>query len=246
LVLLNIVQAVRLTLEQEMRRDPDVIILGEDVGKNGGVFRATEELYDKFGKDRVIDTPLAESGIIGVAIGLALNGYKPIAEIQFDGFLYPALDQIIKRIYRAVKDEVPEEEYVTPLGKARIVQEGNDLTLISWGSMIRPSIEAAEKVRNKTSVEIVDLRTLSPIDIQTLTKSVEKTGRAVIVHEAPKTCGLGSEITALINEKAFLSLEAPIERITGYDVPFPLFKLEKNYLPDANRITKGIEQIASF
>jgi pyruvate dehydrogenase E1 component beta subunit len=324
LAILNIVQAVKLALEQEMNKDPNVIILGEDVGRNGGVFRATEGLFDRFGDERVIDTPLAESGIIGVAIGLALNSFKPIAEIQFDGFLYPALDQIIshagkicnrsrgrfhvplvirvpygggikppehhsdspetylvhtpgikvvvpstpydtkgllisairdpdpviflepKRIYRAIKDEVPEEEYITPLGEAKIVREGDDLTVISWGAMIRPSIEAAENIKDKTSVEIIDLRTLSPLDVQTLTKSVEKTGRVVIVHEAPKTCGFASEIIAIINEKAFLSLEAPIERVTGFDVPFPLFKLEKNYLPDTNRIIKGIEKVASF
>ncbi len=321
---LNIVQAVKSALQQEMTRDPNVLILGEDVGRNGGVFRATEGLVDEFGENRVIDTPLSEIGIVGVAIGLALYGLRPVAEIQFEGFLYPALDQIIshagkirnrsrgrfhvplvvrvpygggirppehhsdspeaylvhtpgikvttpstpfdtkgllisairdpdpvifmepKRIYRAVRGDVPEEDYVVPLGKAKVVREGSDVTVISWGAMMRPSLEAAEKEGNKISVEVIDLRTLSPLDSETVVKSVEKTGRAVIVHEAPKTCGLGAEITALINEKVFLSLEAPIARVTGLDVPFPLFKLENYYLPDVEKIMTALEKTASF
>jgi len=324
LVELNIAQAVRLALEQEMARDPNVIVLGEDVGRNGGVFRATEDLFDEFGEDRVIDTPLSEIGIVGVAIGLALYGLRPVAEIQFEGFLYPALDQLIshagkvrnrsrgrfhvplvvrvpygggirapehhsdspeaylvhtpgikvvtpsnpydtkgllisairdpdpvvflepKRVYRAVRGEVPEEEYIVPLGEAKVVREGDDVTLISWGATMRPAMEAAEKVKDKTSMEVIDLRTLSPIDVETLTRSVEKTGRAVVVHEAPKTSGLGAEITALINEKVFLSLEAPVVRVTGPDVPYPLYKLENCYLPNVERIEKGIEKVASF
>jgi len=324
LVELNIVQAVKSALEQEMVRDPNVIVLGEDVSRNGGVFRATEGLFDEFGEDRVIDTPLSEIGIVGVAIGLALYGLRPVAEIQFEGFLYPALDQLIshagkirnrsrgrfhvplvvrvpygggirapeqhsdspetylvhtpgikvvtpsnpydtkgllisairdpdpvvflepKRVYRAIRGEVPEEDYTVPLGEAKVVREGDDVTLISWGATMRPATEAAEKTKDKTSVEVIDLRTLSPIDVETLTRSVEKTGRAVVVHEAPKTCGLGAEITALINEKVFLNLEAPVVRVTGSDVPYPLYKLENYYLPNVERITRGIEKVASF
>jgi len=324
MVELNIVQTVRFALKQEMTRDPNVLILGEDVGRNGGVFRATEGLIDEFGESRVIDTPRSETGIVGVAIGLALYGLRPVAEIQFEGFLYPALDQIIshagkirnrsrgrfhvplvvrvpygggirppehhsdspeaylvhtpgikvaaqstpfdtkgllisairdpdpvifmepKRIYRALRGDVPEEDYTVPLGKAKIVREGNDVTVISWGAMMRPTLEAAEKEGSRISVEVIDLRTLSPLDSETVVKSVEKTGRAVIVHEAPKTCGLGAEITALINEKVFLSLEAPIRRVTGLDVPFPLFKLENYYLPDVSKIMTALEETARF
>jgi pyruvate dehydrogenase E1 component beta subunit len=307
-----------------MERDPDVVVLGEDVGIDGGVFRATEGLIKEFGENRIIDTPLSESGIVGVAIGLALYGLKPVAEIQFDGFLYPALDQIVshagrirnrsrgrfhvplvirfpygggirapehhsespeallvhtpgvkvvmpstpydakglltsairdpdpvlfmepKRIYRAIVEDVPEDDYTVPLGEAKIVREGTDLTLISWGAMMRLSREAAEKVKDTISVEVIDLRTLSPMDTVTITKSVEKTGRALVVHEAPRTAGLGAEIVAVINETAFLSLEAPIERVTGFDVPFPQHKLENYYLPDTERIVKAIEKVASF
>lgn len=324
MVELNIVQAVKFALKQEMARDANVIVLGEDVGKNGGVFRATEGLFDEFGEDRVIDTPLSEVGIIGVSIGLALYGLRPVAEIQFEGFLYPALDQLVshvskirnrsrgrfqvplvvrvpygggirapeqhsdspeaylvhtpgikvttpsnpydtkgllisairdpdpvvflepKRVYRAIRGEVPEEEYTVPLGEAKVVREGDDVTLISWGAMMRSAIEAADKVKDKTSVEVIDLRTLSPIDVETLTESVEKTGRAMVVHEAPKTCGLGAEITALINEKVFLSLEAPVVRVAGPDVPYPLYKLENYYLPNVERIKKGLERVSSF
>lgn len=321
---LNLVGAVRLALKQEMERDPDVVVLGEDVGIDGGVFRATEGLIKEFGENRVVDTPLSESGIVGVAIGLALYGLKPVAEIQFEGFLYPALDQIIshvgrirnrsrgrfhvplvirfpygggirapehhsdspeallvhtpgikvvmpstpydakgllisairdpdpvlfmepKRIYRAIVEDVPEDDYTVPLGEAKIVSEGTDVTLVSWGAMVRYSNEAAETVRDRISVEVVDLRTLSPMDTATITKSVEKTGRAVVVHEAPRTAGLGAEITAVINETAFLSLEAPIERVTGFDVPFPQHKLENYYLPNTERIVKAIEKVANF
>jgi pyruvate dehydrogenase E1 component beta subunit len=321
---LTIVQAVAFALKQEMERDPTVLVLGEDVGRNGGVFRATEGLINEFGDNRVVDTPLSESGIVGTAIGLALYGFKPVAEIQFDGFLYSALDQLIshagrirtrsrgrfhvplvvrvpygggirapehhsdspetflvhvsgikvvtasnpydtkglltsairdpdpvvflepKRIYRAIRGDVPEEDYVVPLGKAKIVKEGEDVTVISWGSMMRPVVEAADRVKDKISTEVIDLRTLSPMDVETISKSVEKTGRVVIVHEAPKTCGVGAEVAASINEKVFLSLEAPIQRVTGFDVPFPLYKLENYYLPNADRISKAIEKVSSF
>jgi len=321
---LNIVDAVRSALKQEMERDPNVVLLGEDIGRDGGVFRATDGLFKEFGENRVIDTPLSESGIVGVAIGLALYGLKPVAEIQFEGFLYPALDQIMshagrirtrsrgrfhvplvirfpygggirapehhsdspeallvhtpgikvvmpstpydskglltsairdpdpvlfmepKRIYRAIVEDVPEVDYAVPLGEAKIVREGTDVTLISWGAMMRLSREAAEKVADTTSVEVIDLRTLSPMDTATITKSVEKTGRALVVHEAPRTAGLGAEIAAVINETAFLSLEAPIERVAGFDVPFPQHKLENYYLPDTDRIVRAIQKVASF
>jgi pyruvate dehydrogenase E1 component beta subunit len=307
-----------------MERDPDVVLLGEDIGTDGGVFRATDGLIKEFGENRVIDTPLSESGIVGVAIGLALYGLKPVAEIQFEGFLYPALDQIIshagrirnrsrgrfhvplvirfpygggirapehhsdspeallvhtpgvkvvmpstpydakglltsairdpdpvlfmepKRVYRAIVEDVPEDDYTVPLGEAKIVREGTDVTLVSWGAMMRLSREAAEKVKDTISVEVIDLRTLSPMDTATITRSVEKTGRALAVHEAPRTAGLGAEIAAVINETAFLSLEAPIERVTGFDVPFPQHKLENYYLPDTERIVKAIQKVASF
>ena len=324
MVQLNLVGAVRLALKQEMERDQDVVLLGEDIGTDGGVFRATDGLIKEFGENRVIDTPLSESGIVGVAIGLALYGLKPVAEIQFEGFLYPALDQIIshagrirnrsrgrfhvplvirfpygggisapehhsdspeallvhtpgvkvvmpstpydakglltsairdpdpvlfmepKRVYRAIVEDVPEDDYTVPLGEAKIVREGADVTLVSWGAMMRLSREAAEKVKDTISVEVIDLRTLSPMDIATITRSVEKTGRALAVHEAPRTAGLGAEIAAVINETAFLSLEAPIERVTGFDVPFPQHKLENYYLPDTERIVKAIQKVASF
>ncbi len=324
MVQLNLVGAVRLALKQEMERDPDVVLLGEDIGMDGGVFRATDGLIKEFGENRVIDTPLSESGIVGVAIGLAVYGLKPVAEIQFEGFLYPALDQIIshagrirnrsrgrfhvplvirfpygggirapehhsdspeallvhtpgvkvvmpstpydakglltsairdpdpvlfmepKRIYRAIVEDVPEDNYVVPLSEAKVVREGTDVTLVSWGAMMRLSREAAEKVKDTVSVEVIDLRTLSPMDTATITKSVEKTGKAIVVHEAPKTAGLGAEIAATINETAFLSLEAPIERVTGFDVPFPQHKLENYYLPDTERIIKAIEKVAAF
>ena len=324
MVQLNLVGAVRLALKQEMERDPDVVLLGEDIGTDGGVFRATDGLIKEFGENRVNDTPLSESGIVGVAIGLALYGLKPVAEIQFEGFLYPALDQIIshagrirnrsrgrfhvplvirfpygggirapehhsdspeallvhtpgvkvvmpstpydakglltsairdpdpvlfmepKRVYRAIVEDVPEDDYTVPLGEAKIVREGTDVTLVSWGAMMRLSREAAEKVKDTISVEVIDLRTLSPMDTATITRSVEKTGRALAVHEAPRTAGLGAEIAAVINETAFLSLEAPIERVTGFDVPFPQHKLENYYLPDTERIVKAIQKVASF
>lgn len=318
------VQAINNALNLEMERDKRIILLGEDIGKNGGVFRVTENLWEKFGDERVIDTPLAESAIVGTSIGLSLAGFIPIPEIQFDGFLIPTLDQLInhasryrtrsrgrysvhlvlrvpygggikalehhsdspetylchtpglkvvvpstpyeakglliscirsedtiiflepKRLYRAFKEEVPEEAYTIPLGKARIIEEGNDVTLISYGSRIKECLEAMEKVKEEISVELIDLRTLSPLDEETIENSVKKTGRVVIVHEAPKFLGLAAEISSIITEKAFLSLEAPIERVTGWDVVIPLPKLENYYFPDSSRIEKAIRKVASF
>ncbi|MBU5537338.1 MAG: alpha-ketoacid dehydrogenase subunit beta [Candidatus Aenigmatarchaeota archaeon] len=324
MVKLNLVQAINLALKQEMEKDETVIILGEDVGKNGGVFRVTEGLWQQFGDNRVIDTPLAEVGIISVSIGLAIAGMKPVAEVQFDGFSLPMLDQLYnhagrmrkrsqgrwhvpltlrvphgggiralehhsesveaffthipgikvvtpsgpynakgllissirdpdpvvflepKRIYRAIKEEVPEEEYTIPLLNSQVVQEGSDVTVIGWGAMIKTIKEAVEQLQGKYSVEIVDLLTLYPLDEKTVIDSVKKTGRCVIVQEAPKTCGFAAELIARINEKALLSLEAPVQRVTGYDIPVPLPKLENYYIPDVTRINKAIENVMSF
>jgi len=322
---LNMVEAINLALREEMERNSRVVILGEDVGKEGGVFRVTDGLQAKFGVDRVIDTPLAEAGIVGVALGMAVNGLIPIAEIQFEGFLYPCLDQINnhiarirnrsrgrfacplvirtpygggihapehhsdspeailahmpgikvvipstpyeakglllscirdpdpvifmepKRIYRAIREEVPEEDYTLPLGKARMVQEGKDVTVIAWGAMVREALRAGEQLKaDKIDMEIIDLRTISPMDVEAIVSSVRKTGRCVIVHEAPKTCGVGAEIIALINEKAFLSLQAPVERVTGFDIPVPLPKSEHYYLINPKRIAMAIRKVMAF
>lgn len=324
MVVANIVQAVAMGLRQELARDKNVIVLGEDVGVNGGVFRATEGLQMEFGADRVIDTPLAELGIVGVSIGMAINGLKPVAEIQFSGFVYAAFDQLLShaarirmrsrgryscpmvlrapygggikalelhcesgeslfshipglkmvvpsnpydtkgllaaairdpdpvifyepmRTYRAIKQDIPDEEYIVPIGKANIVQEGDDVTLIAWGSMLKTCQDALEKLNNKYSVELIDLRTINPYDAETVIASVKKTGRCVIAHEAIRTCGFAAELIASINEKALLSLEAPVVRVTSPDVPFPLAKLEGYFLPDVNRMIKGIEKVMSF
>jgi pyruvate dehydrogenase E1 component beta subunit len=322
---LNMVEAINLALREEMERDSRIIVLGEDVGKEGGVFRVTDGLQQKFGTDRVVDTPLAETGIAGTAFGMAVNGLRPVAEIQFDGFLYPCLDQITnhigrirnrsrgrftcplviripygggihapehhsespeailahtpgikvvipstpyeakglllssirdpdpvlflepKRIYRAIREEVPEGDYTIPLGKARLVQEGKDVTIVAWGAMVREALNAAQQLKeDKIDVEIIDLRTISPMDIESIVTSIRKTGRGVIVHEAPKTCGLGAEIVALISEKALLSLQAPIERVTGFDIPVPLPKTEHYYLPNPKRIVMAAKKVMSF
>ncbi|AGB30161.1 Transketolase central region [Natrinema pellirubrum DSM 15624] len=322
---LTLVQAVRDGLHTEMERDDDVIVMGEDVGKNGGVFRATEGLYDEFGDDRVVDTPLAESGIIGTAIGMAAYGMRPVPEIQFLGFIYPGFDQIVshaarlrtrsrgrftcpmvirapygggirapehhsesteamfvhqpglkvvvpstpydtkgllisairspdpvmflepKLIYRAFRDDVPNESYEVPLGEAAVRREGSDVSVYTWGAMTRPTLEAAENLAEEgVDAEVVDLRTLSPLDEETIVESFEKTGRAAVVHEAPKTGGLGAEITATLQEESLLYQEAPIERVTGFDTPFPLYALEDYYLPEAARIEDGIRRAAGF
>ncbi|MBI4452675.1 alpha-ketoacid dehydrogenase subunit beta [Candidatus Woesearchaeota archaeon] len=324
MVVANIVQAVTMGLRQELKRDKKVIVLGEDVGLNGGVFRATDGLQKEFGPDRVIDTPLAELGIVGASIGLAVNGMKPVAEIQFSGFVYAGFDQLLShaarirmrsrgrftcpmvlrtpygtgiralelhcesgealfshiaglkmvvpsnpydakgllaaairdpdpvifyepmRIYRAIKQDIPEDEYIVPLGKANVIHQGDDLTLIAWGAMVKTCQDAIQKLQGKYSVEIIDLRTINPYDAETVISSVKKTGRCVIAHEAPRTAGFAAELIASINEKALLSLHAPVVRVTGPDVPIPLAKLEGHYLPDVNRIIKGIEKVMSF
>jgi 2-oxoisovalerate dehydrogenase E1 component beta subunit len=321
---MNMVQAINDGLRLEMRRDPRVVVLGEDVGKVGGVFRVTAGLYDEFGDDRVIDTPLSEGGIVGTAIGMALYGLVPIPEIQFADFIYPAYDQIVselakmryrsggeytaklvirtpvgggirgghyhsqspeslfihvpglkvvcpsnpydakglllasirdpdpvlffepKRIYRAAKGEVPDDDYTVPLSKAAVVREGSHVTVIAWGAMLYEALEAASQAAAQgVECEVIDLRTLWPIDIDVIVSSVKKTGRVVVVHEAPRTCGFGSEIIALVNEKAFLYLEAPPVRVTGFDTPFP-YALEMEYLPLAHRILPAIVDTSKF
>jgi pyruvate dehydrogenase E1 component beta subunit len=316
------VQAINLALIQEMEKDPRVLLLGEDVGANGGVFRVTEGLQKRFGEKRVVDTPLAESGIIGTAIGLAMGGLRPIPEIQFDGFLGPAYDQICshaarmrtrtrgafpvpltiripvgggihapelhsdspeaiyahtpglkvvmpsspydakglliasirdpdpvmffepKRIYRAFREEVPEDEYVLPIGKARTVCEGNELTIVSWGASVVQCMQAIEK--SGKDIELIDLRTIYPFDIDAIEESVKKTGRCVVVHEAPLTCGFGAEISARIMERCFLHLEAPVQRVSGFDTIMPYYKLELDYMPDASRIGRAIDDIMAY
>jgi pyruvate dehydrogenase E1 component beta subunit len=318
---LTLVQAVRDGLKSEMERDDDVLVLGEDVGENGGVFRATEGLIEEFGGDRVIDTPLAESGIVGTSIGMAAYGLRPVPEIQFSGFMYPAFDQIVshaarlrtrsrgrftcpmvvrapygggirapehhaeskeaiyvheaglkvvvpstpydtkgllaasirdpdpviflepKLIYRAFREDVPEEPYTIDLGEAAVRREGDDVSVFTWGAMTRPTLEAAESVaEDGIDCEVVDMRTLSPMDTETILESFKKSGRAVVVHEAPKTGGLAGEITATIQEEALYYQEAPIERVTGFDVPYPLYALEDYYLPEDTRIEDAIRK----
>ncbi len=319
---LTLVQAINLALIQEMENDDRVIVLGEDVGINGGVFRVTEGLFKRFGADRVVDTPLAESGIIGTSIGLAMAGLRPIPEIQFEGFLAPAFDQLTthaarmrartrgaftvpltvrvpvgggihapelhsdtpaalyvhqpgfkvvmpaspydakgllisairdpdpviffepKRIYRAFREEVPEDEYTIPIGLARVVTEGEEVTLVSWGAPLIQCMNAIET--SGRSVDLIDLRTLSPLDTETIANSVRKTGRVVVVDEAPKTCGLGAEIAAQIMEECFLYLEAPVQRVTGFDTVIPYYKLELEYLPDADRISRALEDVTAY
>ena len=321
---LTLVEAVGEGLRTAMEAHDDVVVIGEDVGRNGGVFRATEGLWEAFGDDRVIDTPLAESGIVGAAIGLALSGMRPVAEIQFMGFSYPAFDQIVshtarmryrtgsrytcplvvrmpfgagvsapehhseskeaffvhepglkvvapatpydakglllasirdpdpvvflepKRLYRSFREDVPSGDYEVPIGEAAVRREGEDVSVFTWGASTRPAIEAAERLAGDVDVEVVDLRTVSPLDREALVASFEKTGRAVVVHEAPKSAGVGAEISALLDEEALLRQEAPIKRIAGPDTPVPMHALEEHYLPDAERIVAGILDTADF
>jgi pyruvate dehydrogenase E1 component subunit beta len=313
---MNMVQSLNLALREALSEDDDVVIMGEDVGQDEGVFRVTEKLLSEFGKDRVIDTPLAEGAIVGSAVGLALYGMKPVCEMQFSGFAYQAYHQIEghvsrfhnrtrgryampivirmpfgggiraiehhsesrealyahnpglkmvicstprnaralllesirhpdpviffepKAVYRAFKEEVPDEPETLPIGKAQVVREGNDITLISYGAMMRPVLEAAGDLVDEdgVSVEVVDLLTVSPLDTEAIQASVSKTGRAVVCHEGPRTCGVGAEVVARIVETCFFHLEAPIRRITGYDVHFPYFARERAFLPNAERI----------
>jgi len=321
-MMMNMVQAINSALAMEMERDPSVVILGEDVGVDGGVFRVTDGLVNKFGEARVIDTPLSEAGIAGVAIGMAFNGLRPIAEIQFMGFSYLTLNQMINhaarmrnrtrgrltvpmvlrmpygagvkalehhsestealyaqipglkvvvpstpleakglltssirdpdpvifleptRSYRMLKEEVPDGEYLVPLGKARTVQEGDDVTVVGWGAMI-PLIQRAV-ADIQASVEVIDLRTISPMDSDAVVDSVRRTGRAVVVHEAPRSFGPGAEIASRIYEGAILNLEAPVERVTAPDITVPLPKGEDHYYVNEKMIKDGIERTLRF
>ena len=321
---MNLVQAIQSALRDALRGDDDVVLMGEDVGRLGGVFRVTSGLQAELGEERVLDTPLSETGILGAAIGMALYGLRPVAEIQFADFIYPGFDQLVneaakyryrtagefsvplvvrapygggirggqyhsqspeslfihtpglkvvcpsnpydakglllqaiadedpvlffepKRVYRAAKMEVPDEPFTIPLGEARVVREGEGLSCVAWGAMLYEALAAAEEVAKQgIDVEVIDLRTLWPLDIDTLVASVRKTGRLVVVHEAPRTCGFGSELVSLLVERAFLHLEAPPVRVTGYDTPFPLTH-EREYLPLAHRIAPAMVETARY
>lgn len=321
---MTLLQAVRDALMTEMNLDESIVIMGEDVGYNGGVFRATEGLQKEFGEERVFDTPLNESGIIGLAIGMAVNGMRPVPEIQFMDFIFPAFDEIVsevakiryrsgggftcpmvirtpygggikgghyhsqsgeahfahtaglkvvipsnpydtkgllisairdedpviffepKRLYRSVKGEVPEEAYTVEIGKAQTVRPGKDVTLIAWGAMVPVCVKAAELCAPRgADCEVIDLRTLVPLDEEAILESVKKTGRVVIVQEAPKTCGFGAEVAALIAEEAILYLEAPVTRVCGFDTPFP-YTLEHIYMPDPERVALAVGKVKNF
>ena len=323
---MSMIQAINLALDQEMAKDQNVVVLGQDVGLNGGVFRATEGLYEKYGEERVIDTPIAESGILGASVGMAVAGLKPVAEIQFSGFSYLTLGQLEgnaarmrtrtqgkmtsplvlrmpygggvralehhsesheatfahvpgikvvipstprnarallvaairdpdpvvfmepKRSYRAFKEEVSDEEEVKEIGKSEILVEGTDVTVISWGAMMRPTLQAVKEENEKSgaSIELIDLLTISPLDGDTITRSVQKTGRCVVVQEAPRSFGPASEIIATINDKVLLYLEAPVRRVSGYDVVVPYFGREDAYLPSAPDIRNAIRETIEF
>jgi pyruvate dehydrogenase E1 component beta subunit len=323
---LNMVKAINLALHEEMARDPSVVVLGEDVGRVGGVFRVTEGLFDRFGAKRVIDTPVSEAGILGCAVGMAINGLKPIAEIQFSGFMFNGFHQLNchaarfrhrswsqyhvpmvmrapigggiralehhndseealyvqspglkavypstpaaayglllsairdpdpvmylepKRVYRAPVEEVPEGGDAWPIGKGRIVRPGKHLTLITWGAMLQEALQAAEKADQelKAAVEVIDLLSIAPMDTALILESVSRTGRCVIVHEAQAACGVGAEIIARINENALLRLEAPVVRVTGWDIPYPFFAREHAFLPNVPRIVAAIRQTLEF
>lgn len=317
----NLLQAINEGLALAMEADDSVVVLGEDVGLNGGVFRVTEGLQKRFGPERVVDTPLAELGIVGTSVGLAVAGMRPVCEIQFDGFLPSVMDQVIchmgrlrnrsqgrntlpmvlraphgglihapehhsespeayfthttgikvvipstpedakgliiaaiqdpdpvvyfepKRLYRTVKGEVPEGHYATPIGKARVAREGTDVTVISWGAMVHTCLKAADELQKEgISAGILDLRTLVPLDIEAVLAEVEKTGRAVIAHEAPNTGSWAAEISSLIHERAFGRLKSPVVRVGAWDIRQPLFKLEHYYIPDAHRVVRGVHR----
>lgn len=323
---MNMAKAINLALHEAMDKDERVIVMGEDVGQDEGVFRITEGLHAKFGDARVIDTPLAESGIIGTAIGMAIYGLRPVCEIQFAGFDYynyaqleshaarfrnrtrgrltvpmvmrapygggiraiehhsesreaiyahtPGLKVVIpsgprnarallhsaiqdpdpviyyepKAVYRLFKEDVPDTMETLPIGQSQIARKGKDITLVSYGASLRPTLEAAEILEEEDGVqaEVVDLLTISPLDASTIVDSVRKTGRCVIVHEGPRTCGLAAEIIARINEKVLLYLEAPVVRVTGFDIPIPYFSKERSYLPDADRVLTACRDTLSF
>jgi pyruvate/2-oxoglutarate/acetoin dehydrogenase E1 component len=316
-----LVEAVNDALHVEMERDPDVLVMGEDVGRLGGVFRATAGLQERFGIERCIDTPLAEAGILGTAVGLCMAGWRPVVEMQYDAFSYPALDQLInhvgryrwrtrgkmsfpltirmpygggvrapelhddspetyyvhtpgvkvaipstpgdakgllaaairdpdpvvvfepKLIYRISRGEVPEGEHVVPLGKARVVREGTDVTLIAYGAMVPLAERSADALEGEMSCEIVDLRTLKPLDEGTVLASVSKTGRAVVIQEAPRVSGFGAEVAAVLAEKAIFDLRGPVLRVTGYDVPYPYWQIEDAYMPSVERVVDAARRL---
>lgn len=321
---MTLVQAITTALDQEMAKDSRVMCLGEDVGVNGGVFRVTDGLQKKYGPERVVDTPLSESGIMGSSIGLAMAGMRPIPEIQFEGFLGPAYDQLVnhaarfrnrtrgaftvpltirvpwgggihapefhsdspeaiyahnpglkvvcastpydakgllisairdpdpviffepKRVYRSYREEVPEEEYTIEIGKGKIVSEGADITVVTWGASVFQCLGALDQLPEDVSVELIDLRTIHPLDIDLIAESVQKTGKCVIVCEAPRTASMASEISCLVQERCFLHLKAPVQRVTGFDTIMPYAKLELEYLPDAKRIAEAVMQTLAY
>ena len=319
---LSIVEAINDCHHVELERDDTVMVLGEDVGRAGGVFRATAGLRDRFGPDRCVDTPLAEAGIMGTAIGLAMAGWRPVCEMQYDAFSYPALDQLINHVgryrwrtrgsmefpitvrmpygggvrapelhddspetyyvhtpgvkvaipstpadakgllaaairdpdpvvilepklhYRTIRGEVPEGEHVVPLGKARVAREGSDVTIVAYGSMVPLAEQAAEEISADASVEVLDLRSLKPLDEEALLASAAKTGRVVVVQEAPRVCGFAAEVAAVLAEKAILDLRGPVLRVTGYDVPYPYWQLEDEYMPSVARVLDAVRRLA--
>jgi pyruvate dehydrogenase E1 component beta subunit len=319
------VEAINAALHEQMAKDDTVVVLGEDVGVDGGVFRVTVGLIDKFGPERVMDTPLAESAIIGTSVGMAINGMRPVAEIQFEGFMFKGFDHIYshasrlrrrsqgtygvpmvvrapygagvralehhsdapealfahipglkvvipatpkdakglmvasiqdpdtviflepKRLYRSFKEEIPDEEYTVPLGKARIAREGQDITLVAYGGMVQVAEKAAQHVSDEgVDAEVLDLRTVWPFDIDAIESSVNKTGRLVIIHEAPRSFGVGAEIAAQVGERCLLSILAPIKRVTGYDIVPPLAKLEEHNYPQPDRVVRAIHETMEF
>lgn len=325
MALLTIVQAVNKALEQQMEKDPTVVVYGEDVGVEGGVFRATQGLQKKFGEERCFDTPISEAAIVGAGVGMAINGLKPVAEIQFDGFIFPAMSQIVthvsrmrtrsrgrysvpmvirfpygggiralehhsesqeamlahipglkivvpstpydakglltaaiqdpdpvifmepKRIYRAFKQEVPEEEYIVPIGKAKVVREGTDITVVAWGAMVREAEKAAKELEAQgISVELIDLRTIKPIDKETIINSVKKTGRFLVVHEAVQSFGPGAELVSIVTKEAFLYLECPPTRLGAFDVVVPLDKGEQHYMIHPEQIVYQVKKLMAY
>ncbi|WP_158737133.1 alpha-ketoacid dehydrogenase subunit beta [Alteribacillus sp. YIM 98480] len=323
---MTMIQGINDAMRTMLAEDENVLVMGQDVGVNGGVFRATEGLYEEFGKERIIDTPLAESGIIGTSIGLAVNGFKPIAEMQFFGFIYPAFNQIMThatrirqrsmgrytapivirapygagvkapeihsdsvealfthmpgikvvvpsnaydakglliesvndpnpvlflepmRCYRSSRVEVPEEKYTIKLGKAAVRKEGEDISVFTWGAMTIETMKAVEQIEKEQNVscEVIDLRTLYPMDKDTIAASVQKTGRALIVHEAPATGGVSGEVMSVINDTSFLYLRSPVERVCGFDIPVPVYSLENEYIPSPEKIKNAIQRSISF
>ena len=321
---LTLIEAVNDALHTEMERDPSVLLLGEDVGRAGGVFRASVGLLERFGPDRCVDTPLAEAGMLGTALGLCMAGWRPVCEMQYDAFSYPCLDQLInhvgryhwrtrgamefplvvrmpygggvrapelhddspetyyahtpgvkvvvpstpadakgllaaairdpdpvvvlepKLVYRTARGPVPEGEHLVPLGRARVAREGSDVTLVAWGAMVPLCERAAEELAGEASVEVLDLRSLKPLDEEAVLASAARTGRIVVVQEAPRTCGFASEVAALLAERAILDLRGPVLRVTGFDVPYPYWQLEDLYMPSVERVVDAARRLLSF